>query len=43
MQKVWRVKRVIDGNVASSLDIIRDIRKQADTLLELSRRKYSRG
>ena len=43
VQKVWRVKRVIDGNVASSLDIIRDIRKQADTLLELSRRKYSRG
>ena len=43
VQKVWRVKRVIDGNVASSSDIIRDIRKQADTLLELSRRKYSRG
>jgi transcription elongation factor Elf1 len=43
VQKVWRVKRVVDGNVASSLDIIRDIRKQADTLLELSRRKYSRG
>tara|TARA_B100001113_G_C20962064_1_gene557858 strand:- start:37 stop:516 length:480 start_codon:yes stop_codon:yes gene_type:complete len=43
VQKVWRVKRVIDGNVTSSLDIIRDIRKQADTLLELSRRKYSRG
>ena len=43
VQKVWRVKRVIDGNVASSLDIIRDIRKQADTLLESSRRKYSRG
>ena len=43
VQKVWRVKRIIDGNVASSLDIIRDIRKQADTLLELSRRKYSRG
>ena len=43
VQKVWRVKRIIDGNVASSLDIIRDIRKQEDTLLELSRRKYSRG
>ena len=43
VQKVCRVKRVIDGNLASSLDIIRDIRKQADTLLELSRRKYSRG
>ena len=43
VQKVWRVKRVIDGNVTSSSDIIRDIRKQADTLLELSRRKYSRN
>tara|TARA_R100001198_G_C5132853_1_gene150286 strand:+ start:151 stop:630 length:480 start_codon:yes stop_codon:yes gene_type:complete len=43
VQKVWRVKRVIDGNVISSSDIIRDIRKQADTLLELSRRKYSRN
>jgi len=28
VQKVWRVKRVIDGNVTSSSDIIRDIRKQ---------------
>ena len=43
VQKVWRVKRVIDGNVTSSSDIIRDIRKQADTLLELSRRKYTRS
>ena len=43
VQKVWRVKRVIDGNVTSSSEIIRDIRKQADTLLELSRRKHSRG
>ena len=43
VQKVWRVKRVIDVNVTSSSDIIRDIRKQADTLLELSRRKYSRN
>ena len=43
VQKVWRVKRVIDGNVTSSSDIIRDISKQADTLLELSRRKYSRN
>ena len=43
VQKVWRVKRVNDGNVTSSSDIIRDIRKQADTLLELSRRKYSRN
>jgi|TARA_Y100000401_G_scaffold53327_1_gene41885 hypothetical protein len=43
VQKVWRVKRVIDGNVTSSSEIIRDIRKQADTLLELSRRKQSRG
>ena len=43
VQKVWRVKRVIDGNVTTSSDIIRDIRKQADTLLELSRRKYSRN
>ncbi len=43
VQKVWRVKRVIDGNVTSSSEIIRDIRKQADTLLELNRRKYNRG
>jgi len=43
VQKVWRVKRVIDGSVTSSSEIIRDIRKQADTLLELSRRKYNRG
>jgi len=43
VQKVWRVQRVVDGVVTSYSDTIRDIRKQADTLVELSRRKYSRG
>tara|TARA_A100001515_G_scaffold135473_1_gene126456 strand:+ start:865 stop:1344 length:480 start_codon:yes stop_codon:yes gene_type:complete len=42
-QKVWRVKRIVEGNVTASTDIIRDVRRQADTLLELSRKKYSRG
>tara|TARA_R110000824_G_scaffold3275_2_gene15556 strand:+ start:658 stop:1137 length:480 start_codon:yes stop_codon:yes gene_type:complete len=43
IQKVWRVKRVVDGIVTSCSETIRDIRKQADTLIELSRRKYNRG
>ena len=42
-QKVWRVKLIVEGNVTASTDIIRDVRRQADTLLELSRKKYSRG
>ena len=43
VQKVWRVKRVIDGLVITSANTIRDIRKQVDTLIELSRRKGMRS
>jgi len=39
VQKVWRVKRVAEGRITLLSDTIRDIRRQADTLLELSRRK----
>ena len=38
-QNVWRVKRVAEGKVTLLSDTIRDIRKQADTLIELSRRR----
>ena len=37
-QNIWRVKRVAEGKVTLLSDTIRDIRKQADTLIELSRR-----
>ena len=39
VQKVWRVKRIAEGKVTLLSDSIRDIRRQADTLLELSRRR----
>lgn len=39
VQKVWRVKRVAEGRASLLFDTVRDIRRQADTLLELSRRK----
>jgi|TARA_R110000744_G_scaffold169258_1_gene287112 hypothetical protein len=39
IQKVWRVKRVAEGRVTLLSDSIRDIRRQADTLLELSRKR----
>tara|TARA_R100000008_G_scaffold15804_1_gene7748 strand:+ start:470 stop:961 length:492 start_codon:yes stop_codon:yes gene_type:complete len=39
IQKVWRVKRIAEGRVTILTDTIRDIRRQADTLLELSRRR----
>tara|TARA_R100001244_G_scaffold120565_3_gene90183 strand:- start:1690 stop:2181 length:492 start_codon:yes stop_codon:yes gene_type:complete len=39
IQKVWRTKRVAEGRTTLLSDTIRDIRRQADTLLELSRRK----
>ena len=38
-QNIWRVKRVAEGKVTLLTDTIRDIRRQADTLLELSRRR----
>jgi hypothetical protein len=38
-QNVWRVKRVAEGKVTLLSDTIRDIRRQADTLIELSRRR----
>ena len=38
-QNIWRVKRVAEGKVTLLSDTIRDIRKQADTLIELSRRR----
>ena len=41
VQKVWRVKRVAEGRVTLLFDTVRDVRRQADTLLELSRRKNS--
>tara|TARA_R110000851_G_scaffold249457_2_gene401931 strand:+ start:3707 stop:4192 length:486 start_codon:yes stop_codon:yes gene_type:complete len=43
VQKVWRVKRVVEGKVIMSSDTIRDSRKQADTLIELSKKKHYRG
>ena len=39
VQKVWRVKRFAEGRTTLLTDTIRDIRRQADTLLELSRRR----
>ena len=42
-QKVWRVKRIVEGKVTMSSDTIRDLRKQADTLIELSRKKHYRS
>jgi len=39
IQKVWRTKRVAEGRSTLLSDTIRDIRRQADTLIELSRRK----
>jgi len=39
IQKVWRTKRVAEGRATLLSDTIRDIRRQADTLIELSRRK----
>jgi len=39
VQKVWRVKRFAEGKVTLLSDTIRDIRRQADTLLELSRKR----
>jgi len=38
-QNIWRVKRVAEGKVTLLSDTIRDIRRQADTLIELSRRR----
>jgi len=38
-QNVWRVKRAAEGKVTLLSDTIRDIRRQADTLIELSRRR----
>jgi len=38
IQKVWRTKRVAEGRATLLSDTIRDIRRQADTLIELSRR-----
>jgi|TARA_R110000765_G_scaffold355916_1_gene446094 hypothetical protein len=43
VQKVWRVKRVVEGKVTMSSDTIRDLRKQADTLIELGRKKHYRS
>ena len=39
VQKVWRVKRIAEGKVTLLSESIRDIRRQADTLLELSRKR----
>ena len=39
IQKVWRVKRIAEGRVTILSDTVRDIRRQADTLLELGRRR----
>ena len=38
-QKVWRVKRIAEGRTTLLSDTVRDIRRQADTLIELSRRR----
>ena len=38
-QKVWRVKRIAEGRTILLSDTVRDIRRQADTLIELSRRR----
>tara|TARA_R100000008_G_C3542941_1_gene145848 strand:- start:340 stop:837 length:498 start_codon:yes stop_codon:yes gene_type:complete len=39
IQKVWRVKRIAEGRITILTDTVRDVRRQADTLLELGRRR----